>query len=84
MLDRDFHAVDRAENASAHFVEGLRELFDLAERLDEKFIKPRAECGVVGGDRGQHAGMIERRIQPRFNSRTRDTMPESISELKSR
>ena len=64
VLDSDFHAVDGAENAAAHFVESLSELFDLCQSLGEEFVKARAERGIVGRDGSQHAGMIERSIQP--------------------
>jgi hypothetical protein len=64
VVDRDFHAVHRAENAASHFVQGLGELFDLGQGFAEQLVKTRAERGIVGGDRGQHTGMIEGTIEP--------------------
>ena len=64
VLDGDFHPIDRAQDAAAHFFERVGKGLDLAERLLEELVKTGAKSRVVRGDRGQHAGMVKRRIQP--------------------
>ncbi len=64
MFDGNFHSVHGAEDAAPHFFEGLPELFDFPKSLAEKLVELRSECGIVGCDRGQHAGVIKGRIEP--------------------
>ena len=64
MFHGDFHAVDGAQDAPAHFVERTGELFDFLQCLAEELVETSAECGVVRSHRCQHARMIKRRIQP--------------------
>ncbi len=64
VLNGDFYAIHRAQDAAAHFVERLGELLDFAQRFREQFIETSAERGVVRGHRGQDAGMIKRIVQP--------------------
>src|SRR5258708_17678930 len=64
MADGNCHSVHGAEDAATDFCEGLPELFDFPKSLAEKFVELRAECGIVGCDRGQDDGVIKGRIEP--------------------
>ena len=66
VLDSNFHSVDRAQDAATHFFECVGKCLDLSQRLFEELVKTGAKSRVVGGDRGQHSGMVKRRIQPLF------------------
>ncbi len=60
VLDGDFDAVDGAEDAAAQFFEAVGEILDLLCGGGEQGMETIAERGIVGRERGQHSGMINR------------------------
>src|SRR5438477_1820857 len=60
VFDGDVDAVDVAQNASSQFFDGLRKTLDLADGAAKQFVEAVAKGHIVGGDRGEHSGMMER------------------------
>src|SRR5581483_3861098 len=63
MFDRDIGAVYIAQDAAALLFEFMREISYLGGGGQEQLVELPAEGGIVGRDRRQHAGMIEREVE---------------------
>ena len=63
VVNRNVHAVNRAQDAAAALLHFTGKRTNFSGRLMEKVVELAAKARVVGGDGGQNAGMIKRRLQ---------------------